>query len=126
MRLGVLALADGSQHELRRQRHRHILHRVHGYIGAPARQRVLELLHEQAFAADLGEGGVQAAVALGGQSENFRGQARAQLREPRLDVTRLPHGQRAFARRDYDTFGLTTRHWLPVTKSHPKHRGNHR
>jgi hypothetical protein len=66
----VLALADRGQRKLPRQGHWQVLHRVHGDIGALARQRFLELLDEQALAADLGERNVEPAVALRGETEN--------------------------------------------------------
>ena len=55
--------------ELRRQHHRHVLHRVHRDVGAALVERDLELLDEEALAADLRERPVEHAVALGGHAE---------------------------------------------------------
>ena len=49
---------------------------------------------------------LETAVSLGRHPEDFRGSSRMQRIEPRLDVTRLPHRQRAFAGGDDNLGGM--------------------
>ena len=62
----VLALEHGGEREARRQVHRHVLERVDGEVGAAVVERGLELLDEQALAADLGQRAVEDLVAARG------------------------------------------------------------
>ena len=57
----ILARGDRREREARRQVGRHVLHRMHREVGAAVGHRVLQLLDEQALAADLVEAAVDAA-----------------------------------------------------------------
>jgi len=59
----ILARHHAGEREAGRQFGGHVLHRMHGKIDAPVRQRLLEFLDEQALAADRGERPVLDAVA---------------------------------------------------------------
>ena len=61
----VLALGERHQRQAVRHVGRHVLGRVHGQVGAAVQHGRLQLLGEQALVADLGQGRVQQAVALG-------------------------------------------------------------
>ncbi len=86
----VLARQDGGDLQALGQPGRHVLHGVHRDVDAPLEQRLLDLLGEQALAADLGERAVLHRVAGGlddddldrrrlGQLAVHRGEARAHL-----------------------------------------------
>ena len=60
----ILARGDRREREALRHVHRHVLQRMHGEIGAALGHRDLELLDEQALAADVGERLVEDPVAL--------------------------------------------------------------
>lgn len=67
----VLALHDRGKREAFRQRHRHVLQRMHGEIGSAVGQRGLQFLHEQALAADLRQRAIENLVAARRHSEDF-------------------------------------------------------
>ncbi|MOA35661.1 hypothetical protein D3C78_1571300 [compost metagenome] len=73
---------------------------MHGDVGAAFLQRQLQFLHEQALAADLGQGLVEDLVALGGHAEDFHAERRVQRLQAGFDVFGLPHGKFAFAAGD--------------------------
>ena len=73
---------------------------MHGEIGPALGHRGLELLDEQALAADVGQRLVEDVVALRGQPQQRDLAVRIQRREAIADVPRLPQRQRGFARRD--------------------------
>ena len=59
------ALADGGQGETLRQIHGHVFNRMHGQIGAPFLQGLLQFFDKQAFAADRCQRAVEHFVAAG-------------------------------------------------------------
>ena len=67
----ILALGDRREREAVGHVHRHVLQRMHGEVGAAVRHRQLELLDEEALAADVGERPVQHAIALGRHAEQL-------------------------------------------------------
>ena len=69
---------------------------MHRELRAAFLERGLQLLHEQALAADLGQGAVEDLVAPGGHAEQVDGQAMA-LHEQVAHVVGLPEGEAAFA-----------------------------
>ena len=98
----ILARQHRHDRKPRRQHGRHVLGRMHGEVDAAGEQRVLDLLGEQALAADLRQRAVADHVAAGaddldadalGREPMRRGQARAHL--PGLDQR-----ERAAARAD--------------------------
>jgi hypothetical protein len=68
---GVLPRHDGGQDEPRGHLRRHVLHGMHGEVGAALKQRLLQLLHEQALAAGRVEAPVEELVATRGERKNF-------------------------------------------------------
>src|SRR5262249_2236813 len=52
---GIRSGRDGADRGPGRARRRHILHRVYGAVDTGLGQRLLELLHEESFAADRGQ-----------------------------------------------------------------------
>ena len=87
----------GGDAEARRQLARHVLHRVHGDVGAAFLHRDLEFLDEQALAADLGERAVLHAVALRAHRHQLDGQLRVGGAQQRGDVLGLPERELAAA-----------------------------
>src|SRR5262249_29391653 len=79
--------------------------RVDREIGSPILERRLELLHEQALAADLSERAVEDLIAARGHSENAHLAFRMDASQLACDMLRLPHGEPALARCDHDAFG---------------------
>ncbi len=75
--------------------HRHILHGVHGDIGPPLQQGVLQLLDEQPLATDLGQRGVEDFVAAGFDLDQFHRDAGVVALQLRLDIFGLPECQQA-------------------------------
>mmetsp|Transcript_15050 Transcript_15050/g.35640 ORF Transcript_15050/g.35640 Transcript_15050/m.35640 type:complete len:285 (-) Transcript_15050:548-1402(-) len=100
----VFALQHGGEHEALRQLHRHVLQRVHRELGAPFGQGGLELLDEQALAADLGERAVENLVAARRHAQQ-RGRQAQFAGKAGLHMLGLPERQAAFARRDGDGGG---------------------
>ena len=96
----ILAAQHRGEREGLRQLHRHVLERVHGEVGAPVEQRHLQLLGEQALAADLVERAVEHPVALGGHAEDLDLAAGVGIAQPLLHVQGLPHRETALARGD--------------------------
>ena len=78
---------------------------MHRDVGALLRQRVLQLLHEQALAADLGQRDAQHLVALGRHPQDLDLQTRIQLEQPVTDVVSLPQRQGALARGNGESSG---------------------
>ena len=70
----------GGDAEAGRQLARHVLHRVHGDVGAAFLHRDLEFLDEQTLAADLGERAVLHPVALRAHRHEFDRQCRDERR----------------------------------------------
>ena len=68
-----------------------------GEFGPAFFQRGLELLHEQALAAHLGQGPVKDLVTAGGHAQQLDLQTEA-LAQECLDVFGLPQGQATFTR----------------------------
>ena len=60
---GILARGKGAEHEPVGQHRGHVLQAVHGDVDAAVEQRLLDLLHEERLAAEVGEGDVGEAVA---------------------------------------------------------------
>ena len=95
----------------RRERHPggqiagHVLHRMHGEMGAAVLERRFQLLDEQSLPADRGEAPVQDLVALGGHRQELDKEARMGLAQQRRHVLRLPECQLALARRDDERGG---------------------
>ena len=101
----IFALGDRGEHEARRQLHRHVLHRMHGEIGAAVGQRVLELLDEQALAAGLVERAGRAARRRAWSSAAARRAARVQRSAAAAATcSRLPQREPAAARGDDRAF----------------------
>jgi len=100
-----LALRDAGQHELIAHHHRHVLHRMHGDVGAPIEQGCFQLLHEQALAANLRERAVEDLVTARGHAQKLDIAAGIQSLEPGLDVLGLPQGETAFTGSDDDALG---------------------
>jgi hypothetical protein len=71
----ILARRDGHQRELRLHRHRHILHGMHGDVGASIEQGRFQLLDEEPLAADLGQRPVEDLVAARRHAEQLDGAA---------------------------------------------------
>jgi hypothetical protein len=67
---------------------------VHRHVGPAVEQGVLDLLGEQAVAADLRQGPVAHAVALGLDQHQLHGARRGQRPQQRGHVIRLPQRQR--------------------------------
>jgi hypothetical protein len=78
---------------------------VHGKIGAAIEQRDLQLLHEQALAADLGQRRVEDLVALRGEGDELDLEAGMQALQFGADMLGLPQGQGGFAGGDAKELG---------------------
>ena len=91
--------------EARRQLARHVLHRVHGDVGAAFLHRDLEFLDEQALAADLRERAVLHAVALRAHRHELDGQVGMRGPQQRGDVLGLPERELAAAGGDAERLG---------------------
>ena len=102
----VFALQHLSKLEAFGQVDRHILERMHRELRAPFFERGLELLDEQAFAADLRERSVEDLVTARGHAQQRHGHAEA-LRQQVSHMLRLPQGEAAFTGRDQGGFS----HW---------------
>lgn len=61
----VFPAGDAREDETLRKGARHVLDGVHGEVGPPVEQRLLDLLHEESLAPDVGERSVGDAVAAG-------------------------------------------------------------
>ena len=83
----------------------HVLHRMHGEMGAAILERGFQLLDEQSLAADRREAPVQDLIALGGHRQELDAQARMGLAQQRCHVLRLPERELALARRDDERGG---------------------
>ncbi len=103
----ILARRSGDDAKLRREHGRQILHRVDGDVDAPLEQRLLQLLDEEALAADIGERGGENFIAAGVDWNDFDREARRRggngvahhlglddrkLAGPRSDSERRFHG----------------------------------
>jgi hypothetical protein len=80
--------------------HRHVLHRMHGEVGAALEQGLLELLDEQPLAARGGERRAGHLIAAGGHRHERHREAGMYGAEARADVLGLPEGEGRFARGD--------------------------
>ena len=78
---------------------RQVLGRVDGQVGPPVEDGGLDLLDEDALAADLGQGAGPVAVAGGGDDDGLVLEGRVDGRQERGDVVGLPTGQGATAGR---------------------------
>ena len=96
----VLALQHGDDVEPVRELRRDVLHRVHGEVRLAVEHRALELLDEQALAAERRQRPVEPAVA-GGRHRHELDRARGVgTVQPVAHVLGLPQRERALARRD--------------------------
>ena len=66
----IFALADGGQGKALGQIHRHVFHGMYGDVGATLLHGDFELFHEQALAADFGQGRIQNLIAGGGHAQD--------------------------------------------------------
>src|ERR1041384_7832607 len=73
-----------------------------GSAGAPLEHRFLNLLTEQALAANRGQRAILHDVAAGSHEQLFERDVRVLRREPRDEGARLGQGQRALTRRHHD------------------------
>src|SRR5690606_36630743 len=96
----ILALGGGRHGQAGGQLGRHVLHAVHREVGLAVEQRLLDLLDEQALAADLGQRAVDDAVAGGLDDEELDGEAGGGRDQAIADVVGLPEGELAAAGRD--------------------------
>jgi hypothetical protein len=103
------ALQHGRQLEAGLQLHRHVLERVHGGVGATFQHRHLQLLEEQALAADLRQRLVQHLVAAGGHGHQLDLQAGMGFAQAGRHVFGLPQGQGTFPGGEADL-----RHVVPL------------
>ena len=90
----IRPFADRGQGQTIREFGRDILHGVHGQVRFAVKQRLLEFLDKQSFAADCGQGVVQDLVALRLHPHQFRVQAML-LGESLGHQFSLPDRQRA-------------------------------
>ena len=97
---GVGALEQRRDGEAARQLRRDVFHRMHRDVRTPLIERDLELLDEQALAADRREAPVLDAVALRGHGLELHREPLVRPPEQRGHVLGLPQGQRALARGD--------------------------
>ena len=100
----VFALEHRGELEAFGQLHRHVFQRMHGELRAPFFERGLELLDEQALAADLRQRAVEDLVAARRHAEQFGAHAEPPL-EQRLHMLGLPQRETAFPRGDDDRRG---------------------
>src|SRR5213075_1854514 len=103
---------------------RHVLHRVHGEVGAPVRHRVLELLHEESLAADFVEAAVEDLIAFRAHRQELDRKAGMEPLQLFSDVLGLPQRESAAARRNDEllhgrsaTSSRTVGHWRRLTGS---------
>ena len=78
----IFARRDGREDEPLGYVHRDVLQRVDGKIGAPFAKRVLELLDEEALAADRGQRPVEQAIALRRDAQQLDGQVGMERAQP--------------------------------------------
>jgi hypothetical protein len=89
----IFAGRDRREDEARRQLGRDVLHRMHGEIGLAGDERFLDLLEEDAFAADLVERAIDDAVAGGDDVLLFDRHVGARRDQGICPRTRLREGQ---------------------------------
>ena len=99
---GVFALQHGGQHEALRQRGLQVLHRVDRGVDPPFRQRRLDLLREQALAADIGQPPVAYPVPCRADRDDLDIEAGILRPQGGGRLFRLPEGERAAARAETD------------------------
>ena len=92
----VLAGEIRGKRQALRQMCRHVLHRMHGDVGAAIEQRRLQFLDEQPLAADRREAAIEQLIALRGHRHEPHREARMHAFEQAAHVFRLPQGERAF------------------------------
>ena len=93
----VFTLADGGDVQSGRETHGHVLHGMYREVDTAREQPLFKFLNEQPLATDLGERGVEQAVALGGHGHEFDFESGMQALQAIAHVFRLPQGERAFA-----------------------------
>ena len=98
------ALQHRRQAEARLQLHRHVLERVHGAVGLTALHCQLQLLQEQALAADGRQRAVQLLVATGAHRHQHHLQSGMGRAQAGGDMFALPQGERALAGGDAQGF----------------------
>src|SRR5690606_38853386 len=98
----VLALQHGDDLEALRDLCGDVLHGVHRDVRPPFEHGALELLDEQALAADLGQRRVEDLVATRCHRHQLDGQARVVAAQQRRDMLGLPEGEAALPGRDPD------------------------
>ena len=105
------ALEHSPDHKAWWQLGRHILHRVHGKIGPPLRDRDFQLLDEQSFAADRGETAILDLIAPGAHRHEFDLELRMGAAQQGGDMPCLPQGQLALAGRNSQHAALGHELW---------------
>jgi hypothetical protein len=86
----IRARQRSGDFEPRRQLARHVLHRMHGEIGAAFLERDFEFLDEEALAADLRERAILDAITLRDHRHELDRERRVRLSQQRRDVLGLP------------------------------------
>ena len=90
---------------------RHVLERVHRDVRLAFEQRHLELLHEQALAADLRKRRIEQYVALGAHGLELDLETGMGGTQPARNMFRLPHGEATFAGGDSYDAHCSEIHW---------------
>ena len=101
----ILARRERREHEAPRALGGQVLQAVDGQVHAPVQERLLDLLHEEALAADLGQMRRGEPVARGADRHQLDVEARPRAPETRRDLLGLAERQLAAARADADTVG---------------------
>jgi len=102
---GIFPLQDGGEMQAFGQFRRHVFDGVDREVRRSLENALLQLLHEEALAADLGQRRIQQFVAAGDHFHEFDFEAGMGRFEAGRHVLGLPQGERALAGSDTDGLG---------------------